>query len=110
MYRYSVLKETVVKIDCLDQGVEDGYGHFGHQVIYVLLFLQCTIELLRFSGLNSIVLYLGSYIAWQMFPFNFELAGGMGTHWRRLPESIWGVSCWLMVAYILYANKVFITV
>ena len=68
------------------------------------------LKLLCFSGLNSIVLYLGSYVAWQMFPFNFELAGGMGTHWRRLPESIWGVSCWLMVAYILYTNKVFITV
>ena len=63
-----------------------------------------------FTGLNSIVLYLGSETGAHMLPFNFELGGGMGTHWRRLPESVWGVCCWLVVAFKLYLNKVFVTV
>ena len=62
------------------------------------------------SGLNSIVLYLGHYTAWQMLPFNFELSDGMETHWRRLPESLWGVCAWLLVAYEMNRRKVFITV
>lgn len=63
-----------------------------------------------YAGLNSIVLYLGHYTAWQMLPFNFELSDGMETHWRRLPESLWGVCAWLLVAYEMNRRKVFITV
>jgi hypothetical protein len=62
------------------------------------------------TGLNSIVLYLGHQTAWQMLPFNFELSDGMETHWRRLPESLWGVSCWLVVAYEMHRRKTYITV
>lgn len=63
-----------------------------------------------YAGLNSIVLYLGHQTAWQMLPFNFELSDGMETHWRRLPESLWGVSCWLVVAYEMHRRKTYITV
>lgn len=62
-----------------------------------------------FAGMNSIVLYLGHYIAWQMGPFNYA-SGPMNTHWDRLVESIWSTSSWLIVAYIMYRKKVFITV
>ena len=61
-------------------------------------------------GLNSIVLYLGHYTAWQMLPFNFELSGGMETHCRRLSESLWGVAAWLLVAYEMHRRRVYITV
>jgi len=62
-----------------------------------------------FAGMNSIVLYLGHYTAWQMGPFNY-ISGPMNTHWSRLVESIWGTCAWLIVAYVLYLKKVFITV
>jgi len=62
-----------------------------------------------FAGMNSIVLYLGHYTAWQMAPFNY-ISGPMNTHWAKLVESIWGTCAWLIVAYILFRKKVFITV
>ena len=62
-----------------------------------------------FIGMNSIVLYLGHYVAWQMGPFNY-ISGPMNTHWDNLVESIWSVSAWLIVAYVMYRKKVFITV
>jgi heparan-alpha-glucosaminide N-acetyltransferase len=59
--------------------------------------------------MNSILLYLGHQTAWQMLPFNFS-HGSMNTHWIRLIESLWGVSAWLIVAFVLYKKKVFVTV
>ena len=59
--------------------------------------------------MNSIVLYLGHYCAWQMGPFNY-ISGQMNTHWDRLIESLWGTCAWLIIAYIMYCKKVFITV
>ena len=61
------------------------------------------------AGMNSIVLYLGHNTGYDMLPFNF-IAGAMRTHWVNLPESIWGTALWLLVALIMYRNKVFIVV
>jgi heparan-alpha-glucosaminide N-acetyltransferase len=44
-----------------------------------------------------------------MLPFNFSF-GRMNSHWIKLIESIWGVSAWLIVAFVLYRKKVFVTV
>ena len=92
--------------------------------------------------MNSIVLYLGHYVAWNTGPFNYIsgneayilghilyryeewtgqnrsifpnlislISGPMNTHWDKLVESIWSVSAWLIVAYLMYRRKVFITV
>ncbi len=60
-------------------------------------------------GMNSIVLYLASGSAWQMLPFNYFVAP-MNTHWERLFESLWGVSLWMLVAFVLHKNKVFVVV
>ena len=38
------------------------------------------------------------------------ISGPMNTHWDRLVESIWSVSAWLIVAYLMYRRKTFITV
>lgn len=62
-----------------------------------------------YAGMNSIVLYLGHYVAWNTGPFNY-ISGPMNTHWDKLVESIWSVSAWLIVAYLMYRRKVFITV
>ena len=59
--------------------------------------------------MNSIVLYLGHGVAWQLFPFHY-IWGPMDTHWAKLPEALWGSGVWLVVAYVMYRNKVFITV
>ena len=59
--------------------------------------------------MNSIVLYLGHQAGYDMLPFNFYV-DGWRTHWVYLLESIWGTSLWLLVALIMYRNKVFIVV
>ena len=59
--------------------------------------------------MNSIVLYLGHQTAYDMMPFNFY-TDYMRTHWVYLLESIWGTALWLLVALIMYRNKVFIVV
>ena len=61
------------------------------------------------TGMNSIVLYLGHQTAYDMLPFNF-ITGAMRTHWVNLPEALWGTALWLLVALIMYRNKVFIVV
>ena len=59
--------------------------------------------------MNSILLYLGHQTASSMLPFNFS-HGPMNTHWIKLIESLWGVCAWLIVAFVLYKKKVFVTV
>lgn len=62
-----------------------------------------------YAGMNSIVLYLGHGQAHAMLPFNYKF-GEMNTHWGLLPESLWGVSLWMLVAYIMYQSNEFIIV
>ena len=62
-----------------------------------------------FPGMNSILLYLGHSTAWQMPPFNWAY-GPMRTHFVRFPESLWGVSLWMLVSYVLYKKKAFVVV
>lgn len=59
--------------------------------------------------MNSIVLYLGHSSAWQMLPFNY-INGEMKYHWENLFETMWGVSLWMLVAYIMYRKRAFIVV
>ena len=62
-----------------------------------------------YVGMNSIVLYLGHFVGWQFFPFNF-VCGSMHTHWANLWETVWGTSLWLLVAFTMYKKKTFIVV
>eukprot|EP00096_Caligus_rogercresseyi_P008285 TRINITY_DN2687_c0_g1_i2.p2 TRINITY_DN2687_c0_g1~~TRINITY_DN2687_c0_g1_i2.p2 ORF type:complete len:111 (-),score=14.87 TRINITY_DN2687_c0_g1_i2:118-450(-) len=62
-----------------------------------------------YAGMNSILLYLGHSLAWQMPPFHF-IIGSMSTHFAKLSEALWGVSLWLLIAYILHRKKIYITV
>ena len=88
-----------------------------YYAIYPFFFLKKKYQVMKSTkinfkyilGMNSIVLYLGHQTAWKMGPFNY-ISGPMNTHFANLVESIWTVSAWLIVAYILYRKKVFITV
>jgi len=92
--------------------VTTGLAYFVMAIIYLVVDVKkwWSGAPFLYAGLNSIVLYLGSYMAYNMLPFNYALSDGMDTHWRKLPESIWGVCCWLMVAYAMFKSKVFVTV
>ena len=62
-----------------------------------------------FAGMNSILLYCGHQIGWQLTPFHWAL-NNMETHAARLPEAMWGVALWLIISFVLYRKKIFITV
>jgi len=62
-----------------------------------------------YAGMNSILLYCGHQVGWQLFPFHFVI-GEMRTHAAKLPETLWGTCLWIVVAFILYRKKVFVTV
>eukprot|EP00094_Tigriopus_californicus_P008398 TCALIF_08092-PA protein Name:"Similar to Hgsnat Heparan-alpha-glucosaminide N-acetyltransferase (Mus musculus)" AED:0.16 eAED:0.16 QI:217/0.75/0.77/1/0.62/0.55/9/0/556 len=47
--------------------------------------------------------------AHALLPFNYKF-GDMNTHWGLLPESLWGVSLWMLVAYIMHQSNAFIIV
>ena len=62
-----------------------------------------------YAGMNSILLYCGHQIGWQLTPFHWAL-NNMETHAARLPEAMWGVALWLIISFVLYRKKIFITV
>ena len=64
---------------------------------------------LFYAGMNSILLYCGHSVGYNLFPFHF-IIGDMRTHAAKLPESMWGVILWMIIAYILYRKRIFVTV
>jgi len=62
-----------------------------------------------YAGMNSILLYCGHQVGWQIFPFHW-IIGDMRTHMARLPEALWGAGLWMVVSFVLYRKKVFVTV
>lgn len=63
---------------------------------------------LSIAGMNAIVLYAGSEIFHQMYPFYWRFAV-MNTHFVFLVANIWMSALWVLVAYYLYSKKIFIS-
>ena len=62
-----------------------------------------------YAGMNSILLYCGHSVGYNLFPFHFMI-GDMRTHSAKLPEALWGCMLWIIIAFVLYRKKVFVTV
>lgn len=62
-----------------------------------------------YAGMNSILLYCGHSVGYSLFPFHF-ISGPMRTHAAKLPEALWGSCLWVIIAFVLYRKRVFITV
>jgi len=62
-----------------------------------------------YAGMNSILLYNGHMVGYQLFPWHFMI-GDMKNHAAKLPEALWGMSLWMFIAFVLYKKRVFITV
>lgn len=60
-------------------------------------------------GMNPTILYVGHTIAYNLFPFHWEI-GAANTHFIRTLESIWGVSLWVIISYLLYYNQFFLSI
>ena len=57
-------------------------------------------------GSNSIVIYCGHEILGGYFPFSFEW-DDINTHGILLLSNCIGVSCWIIIAWYLFKNKIF---
>jgi len=69
-----------------------------------------------YAGMNSILLYCGHSVGYNLFPFHFIIGQNanpelnMRTHAAKLPESLWVTTLWVIIAFVLYRKKVFVTV
>ncbi|XP_051168988.1 heparan-alpha-glucosaminide N-acetyltransferase-like isoform X2 [Leptopilina boulardi] len=62
----------------------------------------------RIPGMNALVMYIGHMVCYKIFPFHWKF-GKMKTHELLLAESFWCVGLWIVIAYVLYKRKIFIT-
>ncbi|TRY61485.1 hypothetical protein TCAL_02163 [Tigriopus californicus] len=62
----------------------------------------------HYPGMNAILLYVGHEVCKGYFPFSWKSFSI--THTEMLLMNIWAVSVWVMLSFILYRLKFFITV
>ncbi|XP_012529315.1 heparan-alpha-glucosaminide N-acetyltransferase [Monomorium pharaonis] len=62
----------------------------------------------RIPGMNALVLYVGHSVCYQIFPFHWRI-GAMDSRILCLIESIWVVTLWTIIAYIMHRKRTYIT-
>lgn len=60
---------------------------------------------LLYAGMNAIIMYAGSEVFSQMYPFYWRY-NGMNTHFEFLLANIWTAAAWNFVGYVLYQKKI----
>lgn len=63
----------------------------------------------NFAGMNSMLLYVGHELCFQLFPWHWRIAS-MNTHFFNLLENVWGSVLWTLIAYILFKKQVFLSI
>ena len=58
--------------------------------------------------MNSIVIYACHSIFASYLPVYWVMPD-FTLHWQKLLMTTWGCAVWVVVSYILYRNKIFIT-
>lgn len=61
------------------------------------------------SGMNSILVYVGSEILGNYFPFSWTVSGHM-QHADLLAMNLVGTTVWLVISYYLYCFKFFVKI
>ncbi|XP_064105494.1 heparan-alpha-glucosaminide N-acetyltransferase-like [Macrobrachium nipponense] len=61
------------------------------------------------AGMNSIFLYVGHNVAYNLFPWHYKV-GSMNTHLQVLAETLWGTTLWVLIGLYLFYKKKFYTV
>lgn len=60
-----------------------------------------------FSGMNSILLYVGHSLTGELFPWTWHVGQ---THWDHLAVDLWGTTLWVIISIWLYYEKFFLAV
>jgi len=64
---------------------------------------------LVYAGMNAIIMYVGHQVFHAMLPWHWHI-GPMNTHFVLLLENLWNSALWVVIAYVLYCKKIFISV
>lgn len=62
----------------------------------------------RIPGMNALVLYVGHMMCYQIFPFHWRI-GAMDSRALCFIESVWVVTLWAIIAYIMHRKRTYIT-
>ncbi|XP_019883449.2 heparan-alpha-glucosaminide N-acetyltransferase-like isoform X1 [Camponotus floridanus] len=62
----------------------------------------------RIPGMNALMLFVGHNICYQIFPFHWKI-GTMDNRALRLIESIWVVTLWTIIAYVMHRKRIYVT-
>ncbi|KAF2074610.1 hypothetical protein CYY_004080 [Polysphondylium violaceum] len=86
---------------------------FGYLVLFIMYIIVDIKKLWNGSpfiyvGMNPISIYMGHEILGGYFPFSFYMS--QPTHTLYLLSNCIGVACWLLIAYQMYRNKLFINI
>ena len=60
-------------------------------------------------GMNSILVYVGSEILGNYFPFSWAVSGHI-QHEEKLAMNMIGTAVWLMISYYLFCIKFFVKI
>ncbi|EGG17785.1 transmembrane protein [Cavenderia fasciculata] len=87
-----------------------GFGFFVLAIFYVVVDIKRIWNgaPLVYVGMNPITIYCGHEILGGYFPFSFYAS--VQTHALYLLSNCIGVGCWLLIAYLMYKNRVFINI
>ncbi|KAL0116312.1 hypothetical protein PUN28_011257 [Cardiocondyla obscurior] len=62
----------------------------------------------RIPGMNALLLYVGHEMCYQIFPFHWRI-GIMDSRALCLIESVWVVTLWTIIAYVMHHKRIYIT-
>ncbi|XP_063217352.1 heparan-alpha-glucosaminide N-acetyltransferase-like isoform X2 [Bacillus rossius redtenbacheri] len=85
-------------------------------MLLTILYIQIDVRnnqsiyqgLLRYAGMNAILLYVGHEITRNMFPWSWQPR--FHTHAEYLLMNLWGAFLWLLVAFVLHKRNIFLSV
>lgn len=62
--------------------------------------------LVSFTGMNSILVYVGHEVFENYFPFKWKMQDTQ-SHSEHLAQNLTATSLWVIIAYILYRKRIF---
>ena len=89
--------------------VMSGTGYLALALIYVIVDVKkvWTGVPFIFVGMNSIIIYVSHETLTDRFPFFWDASD---THAARLWENVFGVTCWVIIAFRMYQLKFFVNI
>ena len=75
-------------------------------LLLLIFFYLCCLTL---SGMNSILVYVGSEILGNYFPFSWQVRGNI-QHAELLAMNLVGTTVWIIISFYLYYIKFFVKI